>query len=280
MSLPSRAGQGEPVNASTTARLLTARDLRRLLRPVPRSARRDGLRGDEADACGATEASTSRVRLLDTARVRACGRRRRCLARDALGGLALPADVRAPAGSRRGGPLAVRHGEPGSGRGTEPAAPSQGALALLARRGRRARRGARPRLRPARRLRGRDGAADERVGPALERRDLDRPGLAVVVEGRYANGVLTPFPKSQRSRRHVQLSARALAAVELLPPRVDTPLVFPAQGGTSTSTTGGGANGTRRSKRQGSPGGALTHSGTRSRPRPSPPASPSSSWPA
>jgi len=44
--------------------------------------------------------------------------------------------------------------------------------------------------------------------------------------------VLTPYPKTKRSRRRVPLTARALAAVEALPPRVDTPLVFPAaQGG-------------------------------------------------
>jgi integrase len=67
---------------------------------------------------------------------------------------------------------------------------------------------------------------------ALERRDVDRQGRAVVVQRRFADGLLTPYPKTQRSRRRVPLSARAIAAVETLPPRVDTPLLFPAaQGG-------------------------------------------------
>jgi integrase len=49
---------------------------------------------------------------------------------------------------------------------------------------------------------------------------------------RFSDGVLTPYPKTERSRRRVPLTARALEAVESLPPRVDTPLLFPAaQGG-------------------------------------------------
>jgi integrase len=62
---------------------------------------------------------------------------------------------------------------------------------------------------------------------ALERRDLDRPGRAVAVQRRFADGALTPYPKTVRSRRRVPLSTRALAAVESLPPRLDTPILFP-----------------------------------------------------
>jgi integrase len=58
---------------------------------------------------------------------------------------------------------------------------------------------------------------------ALERRDIDRAG--VVVQRRCADGVLTPYPKTQR--RRIPLTARALAAYEAIPPRLDTPLVFP-----------------------------------------------------
>jgi integrase len=61
---------------------------------------------------------------------------------------------------------------------------------------------------------------------ALERRDLDRGGHAVTVQRRYANGELTPYPKTARSRRRVPLTLRALEALDRLLPRVDTTLVF------------------------------------------------------
>jgi integrase len=66
---------------------------------------------------------------------------------------------------------------------------------------------------------------------ALERRDVDHAGGAVTVQRRYADGVLTPYPKTERSRRRVPLTASALAAYKRLPPRLDTPLVFPAARG-------------------------------------------------
>jgi integrase len=62
--------------------------------------------------------------------------------------------------------------------------------------------------------------------PALERRDIDRAGAAVVVQRRFARGKLTPYPKTQR--RRIPLTTRALAALDALPPRLDTPLLFPA----------------------------------------------------
>jgi integrase len=66
---------------------------------------------------------------------------------------------------------------------------------------------------------------------AVERKDLDRHGRAVTVQRRYADGVLTPYPKTARSRRRVPLTTRALAAVDAVPPRLDTQLVFPAARG-------------------------------------------------
>jgi integrase len=66
---------------------------------------------------------------------------------------------------------------------------------------------------------------------ALERRDVDRTGRALTVQPKFANGRLTPCPKTERSRRRVVLSARAFAALEGLPPRLDTALVFPAAKG-------------------------------------------------
>lgn len=66
---------------------------------------------------------------------------------------------------------------------------------------------------------------------ALERRDLDKRERVVTVQRRYSAGVLTPYPKTPGSRRRVPLTARALAALDALPPRVDTPLAFPASRG-------------------------------------------------
>jgi integrase len=64
---------------------------------------------------------------------------------------------------------------------------------------------------------------------ALERRDIDRAGRpALMVQRRYADGRLTPFPKTERSRRRVPLTERALEALDSLPPRLDTTVVFPA----------------------------------------------------
>ena len=64
---------------------------------------------------------------------------------------------------------------------------------------------------------------------ATERRDIDRQGPGVVVQRRYADGVLTPYPKT--ARRRVPLSRRAMDALDRLPPRLDTPLLFPAARG-------------------------------------------------
>ena len=64
---------------------------------------------------------------------------------------------------------------------------------------------------------------------ALERRDVSWG--AVTVQRRFSQGRLTPFPKTVRSRRRIPLSARATTALESLPPRIDTPLLFPAPAG-------------------------------------------------
>jgi integrase len=61
---------------------------------------------------------------------------------------------------------------------------------------------------------------------ATERRDVDRTGPAVIVARRVSDGTLTPYPKT--ARRRVPLSARALAAVDMVPARIDTRLLFPA----------------------------------------------------
>jgi integrase len=66
---------------------------------------------------------------------------------------------------------------------------------------------------------------------ALERRDVDHSGEAVSVQRRVADGVLTPYPKTARSRRRVPLTEQALDALDRIPPRLDTPLLFPAPRG-------------------------------------------------
>jgi integrase len=66
---------------------------------------------------------------------------------------------------------------------------------------------------------------------ALERRDVDKTAGAVMVQRRVADGVLTAFPKTVRSRRSVPLTTRALGAYERLPAQLGTRLVFPAPEG-------------------------------------------------
>jgi integrase len=63
---------------------------------------------------------------------------------------------------------------------------------------------------------------------ALERRDLDRARRALTVQRKYAKGVLRPYGKSHRARRRVPLTAKAFEAIEQLPPRLDTAVLFPA----------------------------------------------------
>ncbi len=64
---------------------------------------------------------------------------------------------------------------------------------------------------------------------AVERRDLDR--AVVTVQRRFADGVMTPYPKTVRSRRRVPLTDRANAAIKSVPPRLDTALLFPSPRG-------------------------------------------------
>jgi integrase len=58
--------------------------------------------------------------------------------------------------------------------------------------------------------------------------EVDRTGRALAVQRKYAKGVMRPYGKSHRARRRVPLTAKALEAIEQLPPRLDTALLFPA----------------------------------------------------
>ncbi len=66
---------------------------------------------------------------------------------------------------------------------------------------------------------------------ALERRDVDRRGQALTIARTVSNGEVVNLAKSDGSRRQVPLSRRALAALDRIPPRLDTLLIFPAPHG-------------------------------------------------
>lgn len=63
---------------------------------------------------------------------------------------------------------------------------------------------------------------------ALERRDVDRAGRVVSVERTFSDWRVTPFTKTDGSRRQVPLRQRVLEALDGRVTRVDTSLLFPA----------------------------------------------------
>jgi integrase len=63
---------------------------------------------------------------------------------------------------------------------------------------------------------------------ALERRDIDRHAGVLSVRRTISSGEIVELGKTTRSRRQVPLSPRALEALDQLPPRLDTPLLFPS----------------------------------------------------
>ena len=66
---------------------------------------------------------------------------------------------------------------------------------------------------------------------ALERRHVDRARRLVRVEQKNVEATIVPGGKTKNSVREVPLTGRALAALDTLPPRIDTPLLFPAPEG-------------------------------------------------
>jgi integrase len=66
---------------------------------------------------------------------------------------------------------------------------------------------------------------------ALERRDVSRGARMLSVRRTVSSGEVVELGKTAGARRQVPLAGRALDALDALPPRVDTPLLFPAPGG-------------------------------------------------
>lgn len=66
---------------------------------------------------------------------------------------------------------------------------------------------------------------------ALERRDVDRRGGVLNVLRTVSDGEVVELGKTHGARRQVPLSRRALSALDQLPARLDTLLIFPAPHG-------------------------------------------------
>ncbi len=66
---------------------------------------------------------------------------------------------------------------------------------------------------------------------ALERRDIDRQAGVAHIRRVYTAGEIKLVGKNSRSLRAVPLPARALEAVDAIPARLDTRLIFPAERG-------------------------------------------------
>jgi integrase len=66
---------------------------------------------------------------------------------------------------------------------------------------------------------------------ALERSDIDRRARVLNVRRTVSSGEVVELAKTERSRRQVPLSRRAIAALDALPPRIDTPRLWLAPAG-------------------------------------------------
>ena len=114
---------------------------------------------------------------------------------------------------------------------------------------------------------------------AIQHADIHRDDGVLVIERSVSRGRLKAYGKTARSRRRVPLSRRAVDALDLLPRRLDTRLVFPSPRGKHLDLeTGAVATGARRSTPPASRHAGSTTCGTPSRHTHSPPGSASSRW--
>ena len=65
----------------------------------------------------------------------------------------------------------------------------------------------------------------------LNRGDVDRENGALSIERVYSQGRLKPCMTSDRQRRRVPLRAKVLEALDAMPTRIDTQVLFPAVDG-------------------------------------------------
>jgi hypothetical protein len=115
--------------------------------------------------------------------------------------------------------------QPGAAGGPQPSARAQDRPHVQPRRARRARARNAARVRRPARVRRRDGAAAG--GAVRARAPRRRPPRARADRG-ISDGAVVELGKTDGSRRQVPLSRRALGALDAIPPRLDSPLLFPA----------------------------------------------------
>ncbi len=113
---------------------------------------------------------------------------------------------------------------------------------------------------------------------ALERRDVDLDNGVLSVERVHSQGVLKDCRKSSRQRRRVPLRQRVVEALRAQPPRLDTPLLFPAARGGPHRRREVPLPPNQRSRPRGLSTAACTTAATPSRPGRSPEASSCSTW--
>lgn len=75
---------------------------------------------------------------------------------------------------------------------------------------------------------------------ALEWRDVSHDDGVLIVQRTFSRGHLNAYGKTDRSRRRVPLSGRSLGALDSIPRRLNSRLVFPAPGGANRVRAGHG----------------------------------------